>query len=217
MQAEGKVKGEFDGENQRELYVIAAPSGAGKTSLINSALAEFSSLAFSISDTTRPMRRGEVDGEHYHFIERTVFDERVAQGRYLEHADVFGNGYGTDRDHVESLWRAGKDVLLEIDVQGAAQVRESQPQACQIFILPPSLEVLKKRLTGRGTDKPDVIARRLGEAQREMSACLDFDWIIVNDDFEHARQQLMAIIRAWPLRRARQEMRQKARLAALLD
>ena len=211
-----RAKGGNQQDALGELYVIAAPSGAGKTSLINSALAEFSSLAFSISDTTRPLRRGEVDGEHYHFIDRPTFDERVANGRYLEHADVFGNGYGTDREHVESLWRAGKDVLLEIDVQGAAQVRESHPQACQVFILPPSLDTLRKRLTGRGTDQPDVIARRLGEAQREMSACLDFDWIIVNDDFEHARQQLMAIIRAWPLRRARQEILQKTRLAELL-
>lgn len=216
MRAKGNPASENPVATEGELYVIAAPSGAGKTSLINSALDEFSSLAFSVSDTTRSIRRGEVDGEHYHFIDRSTFDQRVAQGRYLEHADVFGNGYGTDRAHVESLWREGKDVLLEIDVQGAAQVRASHPQACQVFILPPSLDTLKKRLTDRGTDRPDVIARRLGEAQREMSACLDFDWIIVNDDFEHARQQLMAIIRAWPLRRARQESRQKARLAELL-
>ena len=217
MRAEDNTTAENLGATQGELYVIAAPSGAGKTSLINSALAEFSSLAFSISDTTRPLRRGEADGEHYHFIDRPTFDERVETGRYLEHADVFGNGYGTDRAHVEALWRSGKDVLLEIDVQGAAQVRRSHPQACQIFILPPSLDTLRNRLTGRGTDKPDVIARRLGEAQREMSACLEFDWIIVNDDFEHARQQLMAVIRAWPLRRERQEIRQKSRLAELLD
>ncbi len=216
MQAETDNTGESKGEVQGELYVIAAPSGAGKTSLINSALSEFPSLAFSVSDTTRPIRRGEVDGEHYHFIDRATFDQRVRQGRYLEHADVFGNGYGTDRAHVESLWRQGRDVLLEIDVQGAAQVRESHPQACQIFILPPSLEVLRKRLTGRGTDQPDVIARRLGEAQREMSACMEFDWIVINDDFDQAREQLMAIIRAWPTRRQRQEIRQKARLAELL-
>lgn len=211
-----RAEGENQGEVQGELYVIAAPSGAGKTSLINSALVEFSSLAFSVSDTTRPVRRGEVDGEHYHFIDRPTFDQRVAQGRYLEHAEVFGNGYGTDRVHVESLWRAGRDVLLEIDVQGAAQVRASHPQACQIFVLPPSLDTLKNRLTGRGTDQPDIIDRRLGEAQREMSACLDFDWIVVNDEFEQARKQLTAIIRAWPLRRARQEIRQKTRLVELL-
>ena len=199
-----------------ELYVIAAPSGAGKTSLINSALSAFPSLAFSVSDTTRPVRRGEVDGEHYHFIDRSAFDERVEKGRYLEHANVFDNGYGTDRAQVEALWRAGKDVLLEIDVQGAAQVRVSHPQACQIFILPPSLEALKARLTRRGTDQPDVIARRLGEAQREMSACMEFDWIVINDDFDEAREQLMAIIRAWPTRRQRQAVRQKTRLAKLL-
>ena len=201
---------------QGELYVIAAPSGAGKTSLINSALSAFPSLAFSVSDTTRSIRRGEIDGEHYHFIDRATFDQRVEQGRYLEHAEVFGNGYGTDRAHVESLWREGKDVLLEIDVQGAAQVRVSHPQACQIFILPPSLEALKARLTRRGTDQPDVIARRLGEAQREMSACMEFDWIVINDDFDEAREQLMAIIRAWPTRRQRQAVRQKTRLAKLL-
>jgi len=212
MRAEGGTPDSVEGE----LYVIAAPSGAGKTSLINSALAAFPSLAFSVSDTTRPMRRGEVDGEHYHFIDRATFDRRVEQGRYLEHAEVFGNGYGTDRAHVESLWRDGKDVLLEIDVQGAAQVRASQPQACHIFILPPSLETLKKRLEARGTDRPEVIERRLGEAQREMSFCLEFDWIIVNDDFDQAREQLMAVIRAWPLRRARQEILQKARMAELL-
>jgi len=216
MRAEGNTTAENPGATEGELYVIAAPSGAGKTSLINSALAEFPSLAFSVSDTTRPIRRGEVDGEHYHFIDPATFDQRVEQGRYLEHAEVFGNGYGTDRAHVESLWREGRDVLLEIDVQGAAQIRHSHPQACQIFILPPSLQVLRDRLTGRGTDQPDVIARRLSEAQREMSACMEFDWIVINDDFDQARAQLMAIIRAWPMRRQRQAVRQKTRLAELL-
>lgn len=202
--------------DNHELYVIAAPSGAGKTSLINSALRTFPDLAFSVSDTTRPIRRGEVDGEHYHFISPETFRERVAEGRYLEHAEVFGNGYGTDRAQVEAHWRSGRDVLLEIDVQGAAQVRRSHPSGCSVFILPPSLDALKNRLTGRGTDRPEVIERRLAEARTEISACRDFDWIIVNDDFEHARQQLMAIIRAWPLRRARQEILQKTRLAELL-
>ncbi|MCA1780376.1 MAG: guanylate kinase [Xanthomonadaceae bacterium] len=200
-----------------ELYVIAAPSGAGKTSLINSALEEFPSLAFSVSDTTRAARRGEVDGVHYHFIEPATFTERVAQGRYLEHAEVFGHGYGTDRARVRQLWGKGCDVLLEIDVQGAAQVRQSHPQACLIFILPPSLEALRARLVARGTDQPDVIARRLGEARHEISACLEFDWILVNDQFNHARQQLMSILRAWPLRRERQKIVQRSRLADLLS
>jgi len=199
-----------------ELYVIAAPSGAGKTSLINSALATFPGLAFSVSDTTRPMRRGEVDGEHYHFIERAEFDRRVAAGRYLEHAEVFGNGYGTDRAQVEARWGEGYDVLLEIDVQGAAQLRASHPGACSIFILPPSLEALKARLTARGTDRPEVIERRLAEARTEISACLEFDWLIVNDDFDTAREQLAAIIRAWPMRRQRQGGRQRALLDELL-
>jgi len=199
-----------------ELYVIAAPSGAGKTSLINSALATFPGLAFSVSDTTRPMRRGEVDGEHYHFIERAEFDRRVAAGRYLEHAEVFGNGYGTDRAQVEARWGEGYDVLLEIDVQGAAQLRASHPGACSIFILPPSLEALKARLTARGTDRPEVIERRLAEARTEISACLEFDWLIVNDDFDTAREQLAAIIRAWPMRRQRQGRRQRALLDELL-
>lgn len=199
-----------------ELYVIAAPSGAGKTSLINSLLAEFPDLAFSVSDTTRAARGGEVDGQAYHFIDVDTFRGRIGEGRYLEHAQVFGNYYGTDREHVEALWADGKNVLLEIDVQGAAQVRESHPEACQIFILPPSLDVLKARLTGRGTDAPDVIERRLGEARDEMSACMEFDFIVVNDDFDRARDDLVGILRAWPLRRHRQQEAQKARLEDLL-
>ena len=199
-----------------ELYVIAAPSGAGKTSLMRAALAEFDRLRFSISDTTRPPRGNELDGEQYHFIDRATFDSRVAAGRYLEHADVFGNGYGTDRAQIEALWAQGCDVLLEIDVQGAAQVRQSHPEACEIFILPPSLEVLEQRLRGRGTDQPEVIERRLAEARTEMSACLEFDWVVVNDDFETARAELIAIIRAWPLRRRRQREVQQVRLRELL-
>jgi guanylate kinase len=199
-----------------ELYVIAAPSGAGKTSLINSALAAFPRLAFSVSDTTRPIRRGEVDGEHYHFVSPETFRERVAAARYLEHAEVFGNGYGTDRAQVEARWAEGRDVLLEIDVQGAEQVRRSHPGACAIFILPPSLETLKARLTSRGTDRPEVIERRLSEARTEISASGMFDWIIVNDDFDTAREQLASIIRAWPMRRQRQAHRHRRLLDELL-
>jgi len=205
-----------DGARQGELYVIAAPSGAGKTSLINGALAEFDRLRFSVSDTTRAPRGREKPGEQYNFIDRATFDSRVQAGRYLEHAEVFGNGYGTDRKQVESLWREGFDVLLEIDVQGASQVRRSHPEMCGIFILPPSLDVLKRRLTGRGTDQPDVIARRLGEARHEMLACLEFDWIIVNDDFDIACREIISVIRAWPIRRARQARDQRDRLRELL-
>ena len=199
-----------------ELFVIAAPSGAGKSSQIRRLLEQFPNLAFSVSATTRPPRTGENDGEHYHFIDRATFRERIGQGRFLEHAEVFGHYYGTDRAHVEQFWSQGRDVLLEIDVQGAAQVRMSHPEACQIFILPPSMPVLRKRLIGRGTDKADVIARRLGEAQNEISACADFDWLVVNDDFDLAAEQLASIVRAWPLRKSRQKTEQKTLLRELL-
>jgi len=198
-----------------ELYVIAAPSGAGKTSLIRSALAEFTRLRFSISDTTRAPRGDEVDGEQYHFIDRATYEQRVAEGRYLEHAEVFGHGYGTDREQVAALWARGCDVLLEIDVQGAAQVRQTHPGACEIFILPPSLEVLEQRLHARGTDRPESIERRLAEARGEIERCLEFDWIIVNDDFDQASAQLIAIIRAWPTRRWRQQRKHGQLLAEL--
>lgn len=199
-----------------ELFVVAAPSGAGKSSLINRALDEIDTLRFSVSDTTRPMRRGEADGEHYHFIDRATFDRRVADGRYLEHAEVFGNGYGTDRAQIEALWSQGFDVLLEIDVQGAAQVRASHPGACEIFILPPSLETLRARLNKRATDRPEVIERRLAEARNEIASCLEFDWIIVNDDFDAASRQLVAIMRAWPARIERQRQRHEKLIAELL-
>ncbi|MEM1081606.1 MAG: guanylate kinase, partial [Pseudomonadota bacterium] len=158
-----------------ELFVIAAPSGAGKSSQILRLLDQFPNLAFSVSATTRAARTGEQDGEHYHFIDPDTFRSRIGQGRFLEYAEVFGHYYGTDRAHVEAFWQQGRDVLLEIDVQGAAQVRLSYPDACQIFILPPSMAVLKNRLVGRATDPPDVIARRLGEAQNEIAACKQFD------------------------------------------
>ena len=199
-----------------ELYVIAAPSGAGKSSQIRRLLQQFPNLAFSVSATTRPPREGEQHGKHYHFVDRETFRQRIGQGRFLEHAEVFGHYYGTDRVYVEDLWRQGRDVLLEIDVQGAAQVRVSHPQACHIFILPPSLDVLKKRLIGRGTDRPDVIARRLGEAQNEISACMDFDWMVVNDDFDQAAEQLASIVRAWPLRKLRQQTVHERLLRELL-
>lgn len=187
-----------------ELYVIAAPSGAGKTSLITALLERTPRLALSISDTTRPPRPGEVDGEHYHFISRDEFERGIRENLYLEHADVFGHCYGTRLSRIEALWSAGRDALLEIDVQGAAQVREQHPGACSIFILPPSLETLAERLKGRGSDSPEVIERRLGEARREIAEASRFDFILINDEFEHALADLQSVIRAWPLRRHRQ-------------
>ena len=188
-----------------DLYVIAAPSGTGKTSLIRALLDRVDHLALSVSDTTRPPRPGESDGEQYHFLDVDAFRQGIADGRYLEHAQVFGNYYGTSRERVEALWARGLGVVLEIDVQGAAQVARHFPDACAIFILPPSMATLAERLKKRGSDSGDVSARRLGEARREIEACRDFAWMVVNDDFEHALEQLMAIVAAWPQRRSRQD------------
>ena len=191
--------------NDGELYLIAAPSGAGKTSLMKALLARCSRLALSVSDTTREARAGEVDGEQYHFVSVAQFKQGIEDGAYLEHAEVYGNFYGTRRDRVAALWAAGRDVLLEIDVQGADQVARSHPDVCSIFILPPSLEVLAERLTRRGLDAPEVIRRRLSEARREIAACGGFRWLVINDDFDRALGDLQAIAAAWPLRRERQE------------
>ena len=199
--------------NKGELYVIAAPSGTGKTSLIRALLARLERLALSVSDTTRPSRAGEIDGQQYHFISLPDFRAGIAAGRYLEHAEVFGHCYGTAVDRVEALWAAGRDVLLEIDVQGAEQVIRHYPEACTIFILPPSMASLAERLQKRNSDAPEVIRRRLGEARREIEACRDFSWMVINDDFDHALSELLAIVEAWPLRRSRRE----AHVSQLLD
>ncbi|HLR87659.1 MAG TPA: guanylate kinase [Wenzhouxiangella sp.] len=189
-----------DAHSGGELFVIAGPSGSGKTSLIAALLERHSGLALSVSDTTRPPRAGEIDGEHYHFISEDEFRAGVAEGVYLEHASVFGRFYGTRRDRVEAMWKTGRDVLLEIDVQGAEQVRRAHRQTCAIFILPPSLEELEKRLRGRGSDSDDVITRRLGEARREIAVGRRFDWLVPNDRFDDALADLLAVVRAWPRR-----------------
>ena len=186
-----------------ELFVIAAPSGTGKTSLIRALLKRVDRLALSVSDTTRAPRAGEVDGHQYHFVDREHFRRGIEAGRYLEHAEVFGNLYGTSRDHVQALWDQGRDVLLEIDVQGAEQVIEHYPQACLIFILPPSMATLAERLVNRQSDAAEVIRRRLSEARREIAACRRFSWLVINDDFNLALEELHAIVSAWPLRRQR--------------
>ncbi|AKS40643.1 guanylate kinase [Wenzhouxiangella marina] len=190
-----------------ELYVIAAPSGAGKTSLMRGLLKRCPRLSLSVSDTTRPARAGEVDGEQYHFVSVEEFKAGIEAGDYLEYAEVYGNFYGTRRDRVEALWAAGRDVLLEIDVQGARSVRAQFPGLCSMFILPPSMKILAERLKGRGSDAPEVIERRLGEARAELEACGDFRWMVVNDDFDTALEELTSIVKVWPLRRARQAKR----------
>lgn len=176
------------------LFVIAAPSGAGKTSLVRALMEREPSLGFSISFTTRPRRPTEVDGRDYHFVTPEKFAEMRAADAFLEHAQVFDNAYGTGRAEVEAALAAGRDLILEIDWQGARQVRERMPEAIDIFILPPSRAALEERLRQRRTDSPEAIARRLAESVTEMSHWNEFRYVVVNDDFGQALADLLAIV-----------------------
>ena len=176
------------------LFVITAPSGAGKTSLVNALLQREPGLRLSISHTTRPRRPNERDGREYHFVSVEQFEQLVAQQAFLEHARVFDNYYGTSRAFVEEQLRAGHDVLLEIDWNGAQQVRRALPACVTVFVLPPSRRALAERLAKRATDSPEVIARRLRDAAADMSHYREFDYVVVNDDFEHAVHELRRII-----------------------
>ncbi|HKE45885.1 MAG TPA: guanylate kinase [Steroidobacteraceae bacterium] len=198
------------------LFVCAAPSGAGKTSLVRALLDADPSLKFSISCTTRPRRTKEVDGHDYHFISREEFERMVDAGEFLEYAQVFDNYYGTPRRQAEESLAKGQDLMLEIDWQGARQVRKAMPECVTIFILPPSRAALEERLRNRGTDSDEVIARRLRDAVADMKHWKDFDYVIVNDTFEHALRDLKAIAagKGAALRSSRPEL--KAITAALL-
>jgi guanylate kinase len=176
------------------LFVISAPSGAGKTSLVKALLQGRPRLSLSVSNTTRAPRPHEVDGREYHFVSVSRFKQLIAEGAFLEHAQVFDNFYGTGRDQVEQKLAAGIDVVLEIDWQGARQVRRAAPDCVSIFILPPSRDALRQRLVGRGTDSPEVIARRLADAAHDMSHCPEFDFAVVNDEFDKALSQLGQIL-----------------------
>lgn len=198
------------------LFIVAAPSGAGKTTLVRALLAEESGLQLSISCTTRAPRPGEIDGREYHFLSVERFREKIAAGDFLEWAEVHGNYYGTSRSWIAERLAAGQDVLLEIDWQGAAQVREHFPLATGIFILPPSLAELERRLTGRATDSAEVIARRLAAAQAEMRHVAEFDYVIINNQLAEALQDLCNVVRAARLQYRVQADRQAALLAALL-
>jgi guanylate kinase len=176
------------------LFVISAPSGAGKTSLVKALLQRLPGLKVSISHTTRPPRPNEQHGREYYFVSIGEFERMVAEGAFLEHARVFDNYYGTSLPQLREKLAAGHDVILEIDWQGARQVRQAVPGCCSIFILPPSLEALKTRLNGRGTDSAQVIARRLADAVADMSHWEEFDYVVVNDDFDQAVDQLAGII-----------------------
>jgi guanylate kinase len=176
------------------LFVIAAPSGAGKTSLVRSLMERETGLRFSISYTTRPQRPNEVHGRDYFFVAREEFDRMVAAGGFLEHATVFDNSYGTARRQVEDSLAAGQDLILEIDWQGARQIRAALPECRSIFILPPSRPELERRLRGRGTDAEEVIQRRLRDAAGDMGHWREFEFVVVNDDFERALAELQAIV-----------------------
>lgn len=198
------------------LYIVAAPSGAGKSSLVNALLEREPGIALSISHTTRPPRPNDRDGEHYHFVNRGVFEKMVADGLFLEHAEVFGNCYGTSRAAVEPLLAQGRDVLLEIDWQGARQVRAAMPGCVSVFILPPSRAELERRLRNRASDDAPTIARRLAESREEVAHAGDFDYIVVNDQFADALADLRAIVACQRLRREAQAVRQAALIADLL-
>jgi guanylate kinase len=201
------------------LYTISAPSGAGKTSLVNALLKDNLDplLCVSVSHTTRPRRPGEVDGVNYHFVDREAFLSMRQQKAFLESAEVFGNLYGTSRDWVQSQLDKGIDVILEIDWQGAAQVRDRVSPNKSIFILPPSLECLEERLNNRGQDDAETISRRMREAKAEISHYDEADYLVINEDFNTALLDLKAIMRASRLERQQQHLNNAALLQALLE
>ncbi len=176
------------------LYIVAAPSGAGKTSLTRALLACESDIELSVSYTSRAPRPGEVDGEHYHFVARSEFEAMIARGEFFEHAVVHGDLKGTGKTPVARALAQGRDVLLEIDWQGARQVREKMPGCVSIFILPPSREELERRLRTRASDSEEVIRRRLADARRDLEHAAEFDYVLVNDDFTVALGELCAIV-----------------------
>src|SRR5215472_3390082 len=187
------------------VFIISAPSGSGKSTLVERLLSELKGLTFSVSYTTRTPRGQEVDGDAYHFISREEFETRVARGEFLEHAEVFGNYYGTHSDVLDQARQQKADLVLDIDVQGAAQLKERIPDAVSIFILAPSPEVLEQRLRSRGQDREEVVRRRLANAAREIRQYDRYDYVLVNKDVEPAVETLKSIVRAERVRRVRVE------------
>lgn len=203
--------------NTGTLYIIAAPSGAGKTSLVKRLVETMPGVAVSISHTTRPPRPGEQDGVHYYFTSLAAFEAMIAEDAFLEHAQVFGNRYGTSRAVVQALLADGLDVILEIDWQGARQVREWLPDSESIFILPPSREALRQRLASRGQDSVEVINQRMAASLNELSHYAEFDYLVINDQFAEALRALRAILIAHRQRRTVQLERQRELLQLLLS
>ena len=190
--------------NTGKLYIISAPSGAGKTSLVKQLVSKVDQLDVSVSHTTRAIREGETHGQDYFFTSVDAFKQMISDHAFLEHAQVFDNFYGTAQQSVEDMLEQGIDVILEIDWQGAEQVRKMLPNSISIFILPPSIEILQQRLENRGQDSKEIIARRMQDAVNEMSHCHEFDYLIVNDDFNVALTELASIISCHRLEKQRQ-------------
>ena len=199
------------------MLVLSSPSGAGKTTLSRMLLTTERNIELSISVTTRPKRKGEVNGREYNFVSVAEFEAMRARNEFVESALVHGNHYGTSHQWVGARLAEGQDILLEIDWQGAAQVRRVQPEAVGIFILPPSYQALLSRLNSRATDAPDVIAQRLKNAREEMTHLTDFDYVIINDDFDRTAQELAAIVVAERLTRTRQVARHRELVDQLLN
>lgn len=188
-----------------QIFIVSAASGTGKTTLVSRMITHQPRIRVSVSHTTRLPRQGEEDGEHYHFVSIQEFESLIEEGAFLEHANVFGNYYGTSIAAVTELIEQGFDVILEIDIQGAQQVRKQLPDAVSIFILPPSFTILAERLIGRGTESKDIINKRLTKARHEIEQAFLFDYVIINKELDQAEQDLLAIIRSFHLRGENQQ------------
>lgn len=204
-------------ESLGTLYIISAPSGAGKTSLVKALLEQIDGIGVSVSHTTRAKRSGEIDGQDYHYINHDKFEAMVEAGEFLEHAQVFDNFYGTAMANIEDTLHKGDDVILEIDWQGAGQVRKLMPASVNIFILPPSRLALEERLRSRGQDSDEIIARRMRDAKSETSHYPEYDYLVVNDQFENALVELKSIVLARRNRYQAQTQRLAPLLKELLD
>ena len=199
------------------LYIISAPSGAGKTSLVSALLESNAGIEVSVSHTTRPTRDGEIDGHHYHFVSIDSFKAGIEADVFLEYAQVFDNFYGTSKSTVKQRLEQGIDVILEIDWQGARQIRKLEPDVCSIFILPPSIEALEQRLQSRNQDSDEVIARRLSQAKEDATHYADYDYVIINQDFDEALAELQSIFISQRVKLHKAELRNADTLKALIS
>lgn len=204
-------------QNSGNLFIVAAPSGGGKTSLVKKLVSELSCVEVSVSHTTRTKRPGEKEGVHYFFVPEDAFLEMIREGAFIEYASVFEHYYGTSTEQIKTRLQSGIDVILDIDWQGAQQIRHLFPKAVSIFVVPPSLSELHQRLTSRKQDNAQVIHERMNQARDELSHYLEFDYLIVNDDFEKASKELQAIIIADRLKIDRQSIQQRKLLSFLLS